>query len=269
MIMDEVAQQVLLQSVFDSLKVMVLATARPFGLTMTFMAFGWAHLNIGVLRMVFAIAVALPVAMPLISVQQSHLPDLPYPYVFVLVKEIFIGGLFGWVASLPFAIAASSGHIIDAYRGGTSGDPDPGGGQITPYAKLFLVMSLFLFASLNGFWILTDTIYSTYAVWPMFDALPLQRGFEPFAIFMVLEALVSSALVIAAPLLLLMFATDLIFLLATKFGKQINVSHLAFSVKNVVSLIMLPIMCLILIRLFKGELTHIYDVDKLLKGLLP
>jgi len=269
MFMEAAAQELLLQAVFDNLKIMVLATARPFGLAMTFVAFGWAHLNIGVLRMIFAIAIAMPVAIPLFSLEQSTIPELPYPYVLVLVKEIFIGGVFGWVASLPFAIAASSGHIIDGYRGGASGDPDPTGGQVTPYAKLFLVISLFLFANLNGFWIVTDTIYSTYEVWPMFDALPLERGFEPITIFNVLEGLVSSALVIATPLLLVMFVADLIFLLTTKFGKQINVSHLAFSVKNTIGIILLPVMCLILIRIFKNELSHMYEVDTLLKGVLP
>lgn len=269
MFMDEAAQQVLLQSVFDSLKLLVLATARPFGMSMTFVAFGWAHLNTGVLRMIFAIAIAIPVALPMMSLEQSNLPELPYPYILVLIKEIFIGGVFGWVASLPFAVASSSGHIIDAYRGGSSGDPDPTGGQVTPYAKLFLVITFFLFASLNGFWILTDTIYSTYSLWPLFDALPLEKGFEPFVIYDVLEGLVGAALIIAGPLLLLMFVTDMIFLFSSKFGKQINVSHLAFSVKNIIALFLLPVSCLILIRLLKGELMHVFEIDKLLKGVLP
>jgi type III secretion protein T len=252
---DWAPQQALFEAVFRELDFLVLATALPFGLSLLFAVFAWAHLNSGVLRMVFAIAVALPVFVPLAGPLSTGVePSLPFPYVIVLLKELGIGALLGWAGSVPFAIAASSGHIMDGYRGGTSGDSDPTGGQITPFAKLCAVIILSLFAKLGGFWIIVDAIYTSYSIWPIFDPTPIATTFQPRHLLEVLETLVRSALVIAGPIITIMMATDIAFLFSTKFGKQINVSQLAFSVKNTVALMLLPIYSTVLIGVYSTQL---------------
>ena len=143
----------------------------------------------------------------------------------MLVKELMIGGLLGFASSIPLAIAIAGGGIIDLYRGTFQGAADPAGGQVTPYGNLFAVISLWLFASIGGFQIVTGTIYSSYDIWAVNSVFP---KFDPGAdaLLLILEKVLLGAVVLAGPLLVIMFLSDIIHLIAAKFGKNIDVGHL-------------------------------------------
>ena len=244
---------------------LTLATARPTGVSLLFAAFAWGHLNSGVLRAAFAIAIALPVLAPFWAAPAPAIESLAAPVILIVAKEILIGGLIGLFATVPFAIAISGGGLIDFYRGSFIGMADPSSGQVTPYAQLFAGISLWLFAGLGGFWILTDVIYASYGLWPLLDLLPGfgEGGFN--ALMMVLQSVAKGTLLIGGPLVILMLLSDLTFLVAAKLGKQINVTLLAFSTKNILALLVLPVFALVLVRLISGELEMIADLESFLR----
>ena len=231
-----------------------LGIARPFGISIVFFPFAWGHLNSGVIRMAFAITLAMPIIAPAAANPGAVLDVLPLGFVPALVKELFVGLVIGFLASLPFAIFLGGGAVIDFYRGGFQGTPDPNGGQIPAYAKLFTIVGLWMFAALGGFFITADILYSSY------QAYPIEAGFPAFsgnaaAFFGLLGRIAVGSLVLGGPILIVMFLSDLTFLLSSKFGKSINVTHLAFPMKNLVAMVALPFYSFVLIRIVKSELT--------------
>ena len=246
------------ESLFDYLEELgalyALAVARPFGLSIVFFPFAWGHMNSGIIRMAFAIAIAMPIAAPAFANPTPLLEGLALGFVPTLVKELFVGLVLGAIASVPFAVFLGGGAVIDFYRGGFQGAPDPAGGTVPAYGRLFTVVGLWMFAALGGFWLTTDVIYASYNAYPIAAGFPslLANG---AAFLSLLARIALGALVLGGPIILAMFLSDMTFLMSSKFGKSINVTHLAFPMKNLVALVALPFYSFVLIRLVKGELT--------------
>jgi type III secretion protein T len=228
-----------------------LGLVRPFAFALFFAAFFWMNLGGGMLRMAFALAVLLPALSP---DTPQHAPDeLALPYFAAVVKEFLIGGSLGFTASAPFAVAAAAGGIVDLYRGAGEADPDPAGGQLSSFGVLLSVATLWLFANAHGFEIVSGLIYASYRLWPVQSPFPLFSGGAD-AFLTVLEAVGLGSLVLAGPVLTVMFLSDLVHLASAKFGKNINVSYLAFSNKNVVFALVAPFTVLVAVHAVRGHL---------------
>jgi type III secretory pathway component EscT len=233
----------------------VLAVARPFGFTILFMPFYWAHAGNGMIRMAFAVSLALPALG--FSTAVPDMAMLEAPYLLLLVKETVIGMVLGLLASAPLAIAVGAGGIIDMYRGATDGGADPSGGQSTVVANMLAVTSLWIFANIGGLWTCAAIIYSSYAVWPVTATLPpFAAGFD--AALAVLEHIMLGAVLLSAPMLLIMFVSDVAFLASSKFGKNINVTFMSFSSKALIAAIALPFFMFVALRAFR---THYEWLD--------
>ena len=243
-----------------------LSVARPYGLTMTFVVLAWFGFDNGVLRMAFAIALALPVF-------SLAGPQLPYiiemneiPVLVLLVKELLLGAIIGWLVSLPLIIASSAGAILDTYQGNSQGSTDPTGGQISSVANLFMVTSLGLFAMVGGLWIITDILYQSYATWPIYAPMPnIYAGFGVF--LSMFSALIKAAFILAAPIVTVMFLSDMTFLLAAKLGKKINVTFLAFSTKAMIAVALLPVFSIVFVKVQKENFGQFTAINEFLRGL--
>ncbi len=227
-----------------------IAAARPAGFTLLFAMFAWGRLNSGMMRMAFAMALSLPVFVASINAGEFH--RLAMPVIPTLIKEVFIGSLLGFFASLPFAIAVSGGAIIDFYRGSFQGNPDPNGGQMTAVTSLFALIALWLFAQMGGFWVVASIIYKSYELWPVHMTFPTFRPGSK-AVMDMIEALALGALILAGPIILILFISDMVHLVSSKFGKQINVTHMAFSTKNLLLALLLPVFSLVVMRSIKAD----------------
>ena len=242
----------------------ILAIARPFGFSIMFAIFAWAKLSSGILRMAFAIAIALPMLNS--SIPTYGIEGLALPFFGTLIKELFVGSILGLAASLPLAVSVAGGGIVDFYRGAFQGGPDPSGGTVPPYANLFAIITIWLFASMGGFIIVADMIYSSYDIWAVRDPFP---EFNPGAdvLLTILEKIMLGAVVLAGPLLIIMFFSDIIHLISSKFGKKINVTHMAFSTKNLLAAMALPLFLVASIRFFKSEIEFLRGVNQFAQGI--
>ncbi len=242
----------------------VLAIARPFGFTLLFAVFAWTQVGKGMLRMVFCLGISLPLLAN--GIPSSEIV-LEMNFIGLLLKEILIGALLGFASSIPLAIAVAGGGIIDIYRGAMLGMPDPSGGEVTSYGNLFAVLSLWLFASIGGFQIVTGTIYKSYDIWAVNTVFPT---FVPGAdvLLEIVERVLLNAVVLAGPLLVIMFLSDIIHLIGAKFGKNIDVGHLTFSTKNLIAMMILPLFLIMSIRVFKDNLSFLATVPELVQGIL-
>ncbi len=92
----------------------------------------------------------------------------------LIIKELIIGLIIGFVLGILFWAAQSFGMLIDNQRGASSAQSqDPlGGDQSTPFGSLFFQVTAMLFLASGGFASLVGIIAESYAIWPVFAPLP-------------------------------------------------------------------------------------------------
>ena len=243
-----------LDAFYNKFSLISLAMSRPFGVTIMCTIFAWAHLNSGLLRAGFAMALSLPFMQPIWAGSQPFLNGLEEPFLIYIAKEMFIGLLLGFLVSFPFETLMAVGAAIDSYRGASAGSSSPSG-EITAYGQLFIVMGLWLFASLGGFWLLADLLYRSYGVWPAGVLLPTL-------------GMLRTTLVMAGPAVIVMTASDLVFMISGRLGKQLNVVFLSASVKSMLMLLIAPLFALALVRLIGPMVTAMDPVEAALRAML-
>lgn len=240
--------------------------ARSIGFAIMFTPFKWAGIDSGMLRMAFVLAISLPVVLFNLSVS-SGVGFEEYTTVntlLIIVKEVFLGFILGWIAAKPLDIAVVAGGIMDSYRNASSGDPDPAGGQITVYSKILFVAAIIQFVMVGGLWLVADFIYKSYQIWPLTELLPAASSPNFAVVFELMGIMLASAAVLAGPLVFAMIISDMFFLFAAKFGKNINTFHLAFTVKSLLALMLLPLNILVFNRIFGNYFLSIYaTMDKI------
>jgi len=238
---------------YHSVEMLVIASARSLGFATFFTPFIWSHMNSGLLRVAFGVALALPIMHPIWGDAAQMVQKLPAPVMIIIAKEIFIGMMLGLAASLPFEAIGAAGSFVDSQRNASTPIPSPAG-ELTAIGQVFMVAALWLFATLGGFWMIVDAIFQSYRVWPPLALMPSLTMDGAMAIPALLSRLVTTAIVFSAPLVIVLVATDVILGIAAKMGHRVDVSFLTLSMKNLVAVILLPFAMMGFLKAFTGEI---------------
>lgn len=189
----------------------------------------------------------------------------------LLLKEVFIGFIIGFLISLPFTIVQGAGVIIDHQRGGASlmvNDPTVQN-QSSPYGTLFNQVLIFLFYFTDAPFQILDLLITSYEV------IPPDRFIAPsfFALnnefwqmqLGVLDKVMRLTIQLATPALLIMLMTDLFLGIANRLAPQVQITFLGMALK---SLLGMGIVC-IGWNLIVGEMVHgIFDWIKAIADML-
>lgn len=181
----------------------------------------------------------------------------------VVVKELLVGLIIGFLLGVLFWAAESLGALIDNQRGASMAvGADPlSGGQMTPYASLFFQSVAMLFFQSGAFVSFLVMLMESYAVWPVFAPLPGLTG-QGLQNLMLLQAdlVLRLAVSIGAPILALCFFTDFCLGLINRFAQQLNVFVLSMPIKSGVVLFVLIVYASTLLGFFNDG---IRDMDVL------
>ena len=195
-------------------------------------------------RMMFAVALCvifLPQNLALIR----H--NIPYNVVFIgyMVKELAIGSVLGFFASIPFYIATTTGTLIDNARGASSlqiTDPTTQT-QTGPIGTLYNYMLLALFFSLGGPFLFFDAVARSYQVIPADGLLGAAFFYKngPFwkQSVMLAQEVMNLALQLAAPALIGILLTDMFLGIANRLAPQVQVVFLGIPLKSWVGIAMM------------------------------
>lgn len=182
-------------------------------------------------------------------------PETPMVYLsFIAVKEVFIGTLIGFLASVIFWTAEGIGFFIDNQRGATIASTiDPmSGSQTSPLGSLvFQMVTAFFFVS-GGFALLLSVIYESYRIWPVFSFFP---GIDTDFALVFLETadrLMRMVVILASPVIISVFISELGLGLISRFAQQLNVFFLAMPVKSAVACWILILYLSFLIEFFRA-----------------
>jgi len=174
----------------------------------------------------------------------------------VFVVEVLLGAALGLFFGLFLWAFEAAGEVIDTAIGTSMAmihDPISGN-EVTLFGEFLGRWANYLFMASGGMVLITGTVLQSFALWPIgvplpeFDIASVQIFEAEFTDFF------SLMLMLAAPLLLIIFLVDISMGLVNRFAQQLNVLFLSISVKSVLSLIILAMLLPSLSQVFINEL---------------
>jgi type III secretion protein T len=248
-----------------------LSAARPLAFIFVLPLFTRFGLQQGLIQGAIMVAFAAPV-FPGLTAELSALGPLQLVDLLVLmIKEMLIGVILALILGLPLWAVVAAGDMIDMQRGASmSTIVDPGSGDETTLTGtlFFLVTALVLVSSGWFIEVLLESLYGTYAAWPVLQTLPPLDAEAGAGALAILDSLFETGLVLALPILGPLLLAELALGLAGKYTQQINVMFVAMSMKQIIYILILPIYFGSLIYYMRGEIRDLGDAMQVLEGFL-
>jgi len=169
-------------------------------------------------------------------------PAVPF-LVAIALREVFIGMILGFFASIPFWVAENVGNFIDNQRGATMGEvySPLSGTQVSSTGILFTQIVSTIFFVSGAIFVLLGALYASFEVWPIFgDYVAPVPGSGDY-VLMTLDGMMRRTVVIAAPVIILMFLATLGLGLVNRTAPQLNVFFLSMPIKSGLGIAMLVI----------------------------
>jgi type III secretion protein T len=162
-------------------------------------------------------------------------------FVMLLVKEAFIGLLLGFACALPFWAMEAVGFVIDNQRGASmAASVNPlTGNDTSPMGILLNYAFIAFFFVAGGFQLMLGMIYDSYKLWPPMSFLPQLDIASANLLLMQLNRMVLTTLLLASPILLIMFMAEIGLALISRFAPQLQVFFMAMPIKSALGLFVL------------------------------
>lgn len=154
----------------------------------------------------------------------------------LLVKEVFYGGLIGYLLSLPIWMIEAIGNIIDLQRGEQLGaivnqltnNPD------SSIAKLISQVFIVYFVSCNGLLFMLDVTFKSFTIVGVDKLVPKFTSFAPY--IDLFNSYFYWVVILGLPIISIMFLLELILGLISSFIPQLNVTVISMPLKSALAL---------------------------------
>lgn len=155
----------------------------------------------------------------------------------VILKEVIVGFLIGFILSLPLWALEIMGVFVDNQRGaGIASSINPlTGHDSSPLGDLFSHAAVVLLIINGGFLSILGMIYESYSLWPIFNLLPEFSEKTPLILLQLLDQLMLLAILLSAPVIFAMFLAEFGLGLVSRFVPQLQVFFLAMPVKSAIA----------------------------------
>ena len=189
----------------------------------------------------------------------------------IAVKEAMLGFLIGFMASRVFWIAMSVGFFIDNQRGASMASVfDPTAGeQTSPFGQFLQHTIIALLYSSGGFLVFLSALFESYLAWPIGSFTPQISDAFPGFFLEVLDDLVRTIVILAAPAIIAMLMATFGLGLMNRFAPQLNVFFLAMPVKSLIAMIVLIVYLPFLVVHFSEQVVGADTLFKFLGGAVP
>ena len=218
--------------------------------------FGNAHIPMPV-----RIAIALMftfILYPGINKNQSMLPSDIISYSFIVLKEIAIGAVVGFAASMIFAAFNMAGNLISNQMGlDTAMVVDPSsqtGDEESVISVFYNMIAILIFLLINGHHWFIKTTAQSFTMIPLgsFDYTTITLT-KILAIF---KSLFLMGIKISAPALLVLLLSVVALGLMTKVAQEINVFIIAFPIKICIGFFILMVSIPFVINVMKSYMLN-------------
>lgn len=194
---------------------------------------------------------------PMVMTSSSPLPEDIIPYAFIIMKEIAIGAVIGFAASILFATFTMAGYLISNQMGLDTAsivDPSSETGEEEQSLSIFYNMiALLIFFTINGHHWFIKTTAQSFEMIPLgnfqYTTVTLTKVLTIFKTFLVM------AIKISAPSLVVLLLTVVVLGLMTKVAQEINVFLIAFPLKILIGFLILLVALPFVVNAIKSYLT--------------
>lgn len=188
-------------------------------------------------KVVFSFCLVIMVV-PNILLSIHH--TIPYntTFIFLVMKEVFIGTILGFFLGIPFLIVTSAGVFIDHQRGAASlmtNDPTIQN-QSSPIGTLYNLVLIALFYQFDGPIIVINAVLDSYSILgpdqffnPLFFA---PQSLIKEKLIKVLQVVVALAVQLSAPGLLAILMTDTFLGIINRLAPQVQITFLGMGLKS-------------------------------------
>jgi len=223
----------------------------------------------GIVRTGIALVLALPV-IPVVAQAIAPLSLTPGTIAALVAKEAIVGALIGLALGIPLWAAQSAGDILDLQRGAsmaTLSGPSQAE-EVSVSGTLFELTMLALFYASGGVAVAFGVVYDSYALWPAAATLPQFGPSTGLVLLRALDSLITLGLMLAAPLVLALFVTDIVLALLSRAAPNLNVFDLSFSLKSLLFSALLVLYCTFLITYMRSDLLLLEGISRWIETIL-
>lgn len=204
------------------------------------------------------------------GMKQSIIPDALY--VLVVLREILIGVLIGYVVYLFFSVVQTAGAVMDLQVGFAMANiVDPHTGTSAPLLGNFKYMLLIvIFLMMNGHHYLLTGLMDSYEWMPLSNEWfsRIMSGSITDFLTRVVGNTFLLAIQIAAPLIVAMFLTDAGLGFLTKTAPQYNVFVIGIPLKLIIGMILLILLMPGLASIFDRLFSIMFQTLEQLFGIM-
>lgn len=194
---------------------------------------------------------------PSVDKSKFTLPSDIISYAFVVFKEIAIGAVIGFAASIIFSAFTMAGYLISNQMGLDTAaivDPTSETGEEEQSISIFYNMiAILIFLAINGHhWFIKTTVQS-FGMIPLgsfhYTTVTLSK------ILSVFKSLFVMGIKISAPSLVVLMLTVVVLGLMTKVAQEINVFIVAFPIKILIGFLILIVALPLVVNAMKSCLS--------------
>jgi len=221
---------------------LMLAMPRVAGLLWVLPVIAMAELP-GTVRQVVAMSLCLPM-LPVTYAMAKGADITPFVWVLTMFKELTVGAFIGFGLGVFVWVFSHLGELVDTQSGYSNLymynnilNTSTG-----PFGTVATQAGIALFIALGGLGVAMQTLYSSYIVWPIHQAVPNGKLLlETFAIKHA-DTLFQLTVKLAAPAMLILLILELGMGLVARFGRQIDISSISFAVKALAGLLVVAVL---------------------------
>jgi type III secretion protein T len=209
----------------------------------------------------------------------SILATSPQPIAFDMafiglsLKELFMGMILAFLASIPFHIASSAGVLIDFLRGSSAlqvGDPTLQM-QSSPIGILYNQVLIVFFFQVDGPVLFLDTVVQSYHFLPVDKAIPLSffNLQLPFwhMIVELLTKITALSIQFSAPALLAILMAEMFLGIANRLATQVQIAFLGMALKSIMGIALLWAgWAFILQQMTRESLSWLHEIVRVLSN---
>ncbi len=256
--------------IYSYLHLFGLAAARMVGLIMIMPLFTRMGIA-GIRRGGVALALAAPVVPYVFSMVPPDASMTSGMLIMLTAKEILIGFMLGVLFGIPIWAAETAGEILDLQRGSSAAQLfDPlFMSELNITGTLLSLIMVALFFTSGAFMMMMGGFYDSFALWPITELWPVVDTKSSFVILRLLDKVMSMAVVLAAPVMIALFLSDVLLAFLSRAASNLHVFDLSLSVKNLVFTVMMSVYCVFMISYMNGNISHVLDVPGLMDAIAP
>ena len=187
--------------------------------------------------------------------------EIPFSPAFIgyFLKELLVGFILGFLATVPFVIAQMAGSLVDFQRGASSlqvSDPTTQT-QTGPIGLLANFILIALFFTFDGPFIYLNGVADSYRLIPV-DAIissSIMHAQNPFwvQIYGLTGMMMRISIQLAAPALIGILLTDLFLGIANRLAPQVQIVFLGIALKSWVGIALLTAAWSLMLRVMSEE----------------